>query len=491
MSPAVIAWQGRSTQKPAPPPEPATPMILAPEVRVWPCVLALTVDDLRSVKRQDVLVDVIRPRPGYSACEWRATSAANTGISISIATREEFAGEGVANAAELFAAELKGMLPALEPLAGLGDAAAVSPAVGGGDPYVMVRSGPAVLKVGCQDCTRPQVIALARIATGRLATAIAAVNQPSAVETGSPLPSLQIVDAATIKSVFGGGFTPTCVMVVVGESSCQWWPDDPKQSSRILSVKFVDRRAFVDRLMFWTAAPSAAGFYDFETKTFSDAGVKVEPISGIGIRAAAVDILGSTRVMVQRADGVLKIDSNLPRAQMLALARRAVAAPPPQLGMHASDSALGPPSPVGPKDLDASMRKTPCVGLLTPDEVRSLKRPEVLVDVFDQRPGFSWCEWRSTTSKQTGFMFTVMSREQFAEHKTATAAGYLAAERTALAATFQPEPLAGVGDEAIAVMLVPTQPFIMVRRGEQVLTINCVGCSREQAVALARLAAAK
>ena len=41
------------------------------------------------------------------------------------------------------------------------------------------------------------------------------------------------------------------------------------------------------------------------------------------------------------------------------------------------------------------------------------------------------------------------------------------------------------------VMVVPTQPLIMIRRGEQVLTINCFGCSREEAMAIARLAAAK
>ena len=109
---------------------------------------------------------------------------------------------------------------------------------------------------------------------------------------------------------------------------------------------------------------------------------------------------------------------------MLALARRAASAPAPELGLHVAEPDLGPPVAVGPIDLDASARKEPCVVLLTSAEVQSIKRTEVLVDAIEWRPGVSACEWRSSTSKQTGFLFTVASREEFATSKTATAAEF-------------------------------------------------------------------
>jgi hypothetical protein len=472
------------------PAEPAMPMVLAPEMRAWPCVRALSVADVRSQQRQDVLVDVVRPRPGYSACQWRQTTADGTGFRLAVATHEEFADAGAADAAAFFAAERKLLEPLeLQPVPGLGDEAIV----GSPDrPIILVRTPAAVLTLNCDDCSRDQAIALARLATAKLPVRVASRTPPPrpAPSAALPLPCLQLVNESAVKAALGDGFTPTTTSAIVGESSCLWW-DERATPVRVVQVAFTDRRAFVDRLFYPDVIATAADLYDALATAFAAAGVKVEPVAGVGERATAISLTTSTEVMVQRPDGVVRVHADLPRPQLVALARAAAAAPTPTLGRHVDTSGLVSSAEVGPMDLTPESRTWPCVQALTAAEVRSLRRTEVLVDAQHIRPGFSWCEWRSSTDKQTGFVVWVTAGQEFAERRVANAAALMAAERKGLQAAFRPEPVTGLGDEAIVTLVAPTQVLVLVRRGTQVLTVNCFDCSREDALGLARLAAAR
>lgn len=488
--PAAAADPLAAQQVTVPSPAPRTPavaMTLEPGMSAWPCVRALTVADVRSVKRQDVLTDAIRPRPGYSACVWRTTGADDNGFRLAIATREEFADAGARTAAEFFALERKIAGQSHAPLGGIGDEAVI----GGDDhPWLLVRASDLVITFSCEDCSRELATSIVRRALARVPAIARDVPPPPVVETGLPLPCLQVVDERAVRATIGAGFTPSASEVVSGESSCLWMADEGNKPPRVLLVQFSDRRIFADRMLYPTAVPTAAGLYDAIVSALGKTGDKVEPIPGLGQRAVVVGSEPSTLVFVQRPDGLVQISGTLSRTELIAIARRSASAAAPALGAHVSTPA-DEIWPAEARALDADARRLPCVQLLTPGEVTSLARPEVLVDAREARPGLTYCEWRSTTSRQRGFVLTVVGREEVAARGGADAAALFAAERRALAASFQPTLVAGVGDEALVVMLIPTQPMVVARRGDQILTLNCVGCSREDAVALARLAAAR
>ena len=46
-------------------------------------------------------------------------------------------------------------------------------------------------------------------------------------------------------------------------------------------------------------------------------------------------------------------------------------------------------------------------------ELRSKNRMDVLVDAVGNRPGYSLCEWRTTTQIGTGFIVSVANGEEF------------------------------------------------------------------------------
>jgi hypothetical protein len=124
----------------------------------------LTETEVRAGKRTEVLARAYGPRPGYSLCEWRATSAAGTGFNVSVATASEFEALRLPGASAYFAAGKKAMATFLEaePLYGVG--AEGIQADWSGQSVVMARTQDTVVTISCFSCNRFDAIAVARLA---------------------------------------------------------------------------------------------------------------------------------------------------------------------------------------------------------------------------------------------------------------------------------------------------------------------------------------
>jgi hypothetical protein len=304
---------------------------------------------------------------------------------------------------------------------------------------------------------------------------------------GAPLPCLQLLGASSVKSVLGTDLRPVAIPVFTGESSCSWWAAEGQSVMVPFSLAFVDQRAFLNKIMFPRAAPSAAGVYNYEVWYRKEGGMKAEPLGAIGQHATAFAIDKGTVLLVLRADGVIRINSTLPREQLRALATRAANAPSPVLGRHVSFPEPGEIKEAVAHEPDPQMRNAPCVQMLNEAEVRTAKRTEVLVDAV-RRPGYSLCEWRATSAHNTGFMVSVATASEFKAKGFSGASSYFAAEKKAMETTFKPEVLYGLGNDAIQAERF-RQGVAMVRTGETVVTVTCFECNRFDAIVLARLAA--
>ncbi len=325
-----------------------------------------------------------------------------------------------------------------------------------------------------------------------LVTLACAQTQPAGDGAGStsrpPLPCQQLVDARAIEKVVGPGFVPGPTELVTGSTSCVWMTDAPLgQPIQIVAVDFDDRRMFADRMMLPAVVPTAAGLYDAMVAGMVEAGMQTEPLANIGERAVATGDAPHVVLFVQRPDGLITIKGTVARATLVEIARVAAAAPPVVVGGNAP-TPQHEVAPAEPRLLSDEDRQLPCVQLLTSAEVESAGRPEVLTNVMHGRPGLTYCDWRTSTSMGTGFTLLVAGREEIATRGFADAAEMFAAERKVFSSSFETTPVAGVGDEAFAFMVIPTQPMVIARRGEQVLTLTCHGCSREATVTLGRLA---
>jgi len=371
------------------------------------------------------------------------------------------------------------------PLPGLGDEAVIS---AGQHPVVMVRKAAEVMELGCDECTRDQAIALARVAAAKLGTAAAVQDKLRAeAAKGSPLPCLQLLDARAVRAVLVTDLNPVAIPVFAGESNCSWWTLDGNAMTIPFSLAFVDQRAFLNKIMFPTATPSAAGVYNYEVWYRKESGMKAELLGAIGQHATAFAVDKGTELLVLRADGVIRMNSTLPREQLRALATRAANARSPVVGRHVSFPTPGEIKEAVAHEPDPQMRNAPCVQMLTEAEVRTAKRTEVLVDAV-RRPGYSLCEWRATSALNTGFFVAVTTASEFKARGFAGASSYFAAEKKAMTTTFSPEVLYGLGNDAIQAEQL-RQGVAMVRTGETVVTVTCFECNRFDAIVLARLAA--
>ena len=170
-------------------------------------------------------------------------------------------------------------------------------------------------------------------------------------------------------------------------------------------------------------------------------------------------------LLIRRADGLLSVTGmGLTRELTIAVARRAVAAPTPALGAHVPFPAPAPVIAAAPLSIPQAQRNLPCVRAVTADDVQSLGRKEVLVEIQNPRSGYSACEWRSSTADNSGFKVTVITSEEFADARAANAAAYLAAERKSALAAPKPQTLTGVGDEAF--WFPGPAPMLMARKAE-------------------------
>ena len=472
-----------------PEPEPivaAKPMDVPRAQQNLPCVRALTSADLRSLKRTDVLVEIMHPRPGYSACEWRTTTAGENGFSVAVATREEFADARMANAAAYFAAERKTMEsfgPSWTPLSGVGAEAVV--AIGSG-PAIMARTASEVITIKCFDCSRDQIVAMTRVAIGKLVREPTPDKPP--VAKGVSLPCLQILDAKAVKAALGQDLEVAAAPVRAGWSHCAWFAGGGGMK-QVFLLEFLDQRVFLNKALFSTAAPTAPDIFDYEVGTRRRGGIQAEPLGALGLRAVAFGMDKITELFVLRSDGVIRLLSELSRQQLRAIADRAATARSPLLGHHVASPDPGTVSPAQPAALDDSTRNLPCVQMLTEAELRRANRMDVLVDAVGNRPGYSLCEWRTTTQIGTGFIVSVANADEFKALRLPGASAYFSAERRGMAATLKLEPLYGLGKEAVQAEG-PGQAVVMVRtEGEHVVTVNCFNCSVFDAIVIARVAA--
>ena len=140
------------------------------------------------------------------------------------------------------------------------------------------------------------------------------------------------------------------------------------------------------------------------------------------------------------------------------------------------------PKPLSPQEL-----KAPCVELLTTGELQSLGRKDVLTRASAERPGTSLCEWTDAkgnpivVGRQTAELFKRMSVSGPKEH--------FDEEKVALDKVVGTDPVRGVGLEAL-ITRHDVLPRVLIRREADVLSVYCGGCSRDQLIAVAKLAAA-
>jgi hypothetical protein len=324
----------------------------------------------------------------------------------------------------------------------------------------------------------------------RLSLAALMVAAPFVVHAGQTagklaMPCLQIVDVAAIAAVFGSGYS--LAVAEPGEpgvSSCSW--KDAEGALRV-SVQFRDKRGFP------AAAPAPAGAFDAAVARFEKTGAKAVPIADLGQRASLVSFGESYVMLVQHPDGVLMLTAiGLPQDKTMALARRAVAAPAPALGAHeAIDNTPPPPAvvPATPMNVDAETRSWPCVRALTTADLRTAGRKDVLVEAVRPRPGHTGCVWRTTTPGD-GLGIQVDTREEFAAAGVTSAAAFYQLELK-MPRVGRYEPLPGVGVEAVIMVEPRPAGAIVTRTANELVTVSCHDCSRDQIIALARSAITK
>lgn len=323
----------------------------------------------------------------------------------------------------------------------------------------------------------------------RLSLAALIAAAPFVVEAGQPagklpMPCLQLADAGAIAATLGAGYAlASAEPGEPGVSACSW--KDAENALR-LSVQFRDQRGFPP------AAPTPAGAFDAAVARFEKTGMKASALTGLGQRAALVSFGASYVVLVQRADGVLTLTAiDLPQEKTLAVARRAAAAPAPSLGSH-EKVANTPPAPATvpaiAMKLGADMRAWPCVRALSLADMRAAGRKDVLVEAVRPRPGHTGCVWKTTTPGD-GVWLQVDTREEFASAGVTSAAELFKLE-LGMPRVGRYAPLPGVGIEAVIMIEPKAAGAIVTRTANELVTVSCDDCSRDQIIALARAAIA-
>ena len=136
--------------------------------------------------------------------------------------------------------------------------------------------------------------------------------------------------------------------------------------------------------------------------------------------------------------------------------------------------------------LSAQDLRAPCVGLVTVEEVRSLGRKEVLTRVSHDQPGMSLCGWGPEGGS---FVITLQTAEWFKFESSAGPRESFDLRRHGYDATVGTDPVSGIGLEA-RITRHERLPVLLVRREKDVISVMC-DCSREQTIAIAKLAVAR
>jgi hypothetical protein len=136
--------------------------------------------------------------------------------------------------------------------------------------------------------------------------------------------------------------------------------------------------------------------------------------------------------------------------------------------------------------LTPAQLKAPCVELITADELKTLGRKDVLTQVSQDRDGSSICGWQ--TSEASGFIVTRQTAEWFKYEQVAGPKESFDLKRQAYDSVVGTDPVPGLGLEA-RMTRHEQVPTVLVRRARDVIYVMCTDCSREQTIALAKLAA--
>jgi len=130
--------------------------------------------------------------------------------------------------------------------------------------------------------------------------------------------------------------------------------------------------------------------------------------------------------------------------------------------------------------------KAPCVELITADELKTLGRKDVLTQVHHEHEGSSICGWQA--SETSGFIVTRQTAEWFKYEQTSGSKESYEARRQAYDAVVGTDPVPDLGLEA-RITRHKQLPTVLVRRAADVIMVTCTDCSREQTIAIAKLAA--
>jgi hypothetical protein len=139
--------------------------------------------------------------------------------------------------------------------------------------------------------------------------------------------------------------------------------------------------------------------------------------------------------------------------------------------------------------LTPEQKRAPCVELITAEEIRSLKRRDVLVQVIEDRAGASTCGWADgPQDTMAGFVVIRHTAEWFKYQDLPGPKESFDVKREGYDAVVGTEPIAGLGLEA-CITKHEQLPTVLMRRAADVLFVSCSNCSRDQTIAIARLAA--
>ena len=327
------------------------------------------------------------------------------------------------------------------------------------------------------------------LVAGLVVVVLSADGAAPRAQAPTPHPCAQVLSDAEVAKVLGAGLTRTvAVEEKLGESMCAWTDDGTGSAQRRVMVTFVDKRAFA------TSSPQAA--YDAYVATLGST-YKAEPLPGIGEQAALLAFPApAVMVAVRRADGFVRVAGlQIGREKTIELAKIVASAPAPRIPAAGEVRPRQVPQPEMPEaiELTDDVRGLSCMRLLTGAEITAAAGDGFrLTGAGDPRPGISFCEWKAPAPDVLREVnITVRGREEFAAAGKSTAAEYYALETSMVPGPQVPDALRGIGDQATLVAADDTAHSAIVRRGDEVLTMFCQGCSRAQAVALVRAAAAR
>jgi hypothetical protein len=141
------------------------------------------------------------------------------------------------------------------------------------------------------------------------------------------------------------------------------------------------------------------------------------------------------------------------------------------------------------RKLTAQEQRAPCAELITNEEIRSLRRRDVLAQVSGDSPGSSICGWEDPKGAGAGFIVARQTAAWFKYEDTSGPKESFDIRRKAYDSVVGTDPVPGIGLEA-RITRHKELPTVLIRRAADVLLVTCADCNRDQTIALAKLAAA-